>query len=134
MSGIAAGCVIHWANYQFSDGAIADKYLVILGAKTGSNYLAVVGTSQPRRRSLTPGCHPQEGYYFIPGGGKDWFRKDTWLLLAEPREIAPAELLKLALVEKTVTVEGQLRVELANAIRNCLKRCHDVSELHLRLL
>jgi hypothetical protein len=67
------------------------------------------------------------------GGKGDFFKKDTWLLLAPPMEVSPAKFLKCAL-EKTVTLEGELRRDLSNAIRNCLKRCLDVSEAQLKLL
>jgi hypothetical protein len=131
---IGVGCVIHWDEYQFDDGATADKFFVVLGAKAGSNYLVVIATSQPHRRKFQAGCHHESGYFHIPGGSKDWFPKDTWLLLAEPREITISELLKLSLKEKRVKAVGQLRIELANAIRNCLKLCDDISKQQIALL
>lgn len=131
---ISPGCVIHWKDYVFDNGQTANKYLVIVGAKQGCNYLAVVATSQPRKRKFEPGCHATEGYYHIGGGGKDHFPKDTWLLVAEAVELTPAELVKRAMVEKTISIVGQLRGEIANALRNCLKRCPDVSPAQIALL
>ena len=128
---IGPGCIIHWVKYKFSDGETRNKYLVIAGAKTGSNYLAVIGTSVPKGKDFKPGC--QGSYYHIPGGKKDWFAEDTWLLVAEPREIAPTEFLKLGMA-KVITLEGQLREDIANALRNCIKACSDVSDLHKELL
>lgn len=133
MGEIKNGCIFHWSDYQFADGERADKYLVILGCKEQCNYLAVVATSQPKKRKFEPGCNAAMGYYHIPGGGKDWFPKDTWLLLSDPREIHPGEFLKFAMT-KAIQHKGQLRDDIANAIRNCLKRCDDVSEYHLSLL
>ena len=133
MTNIVAGCIFHWQEYEFSDGQKADKYFVILGAKQGRNYLAVIATSQPHKRKFVAGCNEKEGYYHIPGGKKEWFPKDTWLLLAEPKEVSPAEFLKLAL-SKAITLSGNLREEIANAIRNCIKKCQDISQAQIDLL
>ncbi len=130
---LKVGCVFHWEEYEFADGAKADKYFVVLGAKAGSNLLAVIATSQPHKRSFNPGCHHEHGYFHISGGKGDFFPKDTWLLLAPPVESSLAEFLQRALA-KQITLKGELRRDLANAIRNCLKRCLDVSEEQLKLL
>lgn len=131
---ISPGCIIHWKEFEFSDGEKADKFLVILGCNTGSNYLAVLGTSKRHKRDFAPGCNSGKGYYHIPGGQKDFFKVDTWLILADPIEIDPATFLQKAMVEKSLTIAGQLRPEMANAIRNCLKQCADVSAYHISLL
>lgn len=134
MSGsVSPGCVIHWKDYKFSDGETADKYLVILGCKQGSNYLAVVGTSKPHRKSFKAGCHHEAGYYHCPAG-MTWFPRDTWLLLADPVELEPREFLKLAITDRALTISGQLKPDIANGIRNCLKLCPDVSAGHIALL
>jgi len=135
MSGgsISPGCVIHWENYQFSDGTKANKYLVILGCKQGANYLAVLGTSKQHRRTFTPGCNARESYYHVPAGIA-WFPLDTWLVLGDPIEIEPAEFLKRAMVDKSLTICGQIQTDIANAIRNCFKLCPDASAAHVALL
>ena len=135
MSGasLSPGCVIHWENYKFSDGTIAHKYLVILGCKQGCNYLAVLGTSKKHRRSFDPGCNSDEGYYHIPAG-KAFFPLDTWLVLGDPVELEPAEFLRRAMIDKTLTIRGQIAVDIANAIRNCFKLCADASADHVALL
>jgi len=130
---IGVGCILHWKGFTFQDGAQADKYLVIVGAQSDKNYLAVVATSRQKRRDNQPGGNPEGGYYHIPGGGKDWFPKDTWLLFEEPREISVEEFAKERQA-KTLTVEGYLRHDIGNAICNCMKRCEDVSEYHQSLL
>ena len=130
---IVPGSILHWEEFKFEDGGSANKFLVIVGAKTGSNYLAVIATSKPHWRKFEPGAHPIEGYYCIPGGGKEWFPKDTWLLVAIPREIRPAELVREAFAGRWRVV-GQLRPNIVGALRNCLKQCPDVSPLHVALL
>lgn len=102
--GLVPGCVLHWSEFRFADGASADKFIVLLGAKSGCNYLVVLATSRPHRRKFSAGCHAEDGYYFIPGGGRDHFPKDTWLLLAEPYEFSPGDFLKAHLTDKKLRV------------------------------
>jgi hypothetical protein len=68
-----------------------------------------------------------------PTGGKDWFPKDTWLLVAEPQELSPAKFLK-SVIDKVITLEGQLRVSVSNALRECVRACPDVSDAQKDLL
>ena len=130
---IGVGSILHWKGFTFADGETANKYLVIVGAQPDKNYLAVIATSKQKRRGNQPGGNPEGGYYHIPGGGKDWFPLDTWLLFEEPREISSAELVKEGLL-KNIEVQGSLRPDIANAICNCMRRCDDVSEHHRGLL
>lgn len=130
---IVPGCILLWRDFRFQDGDSADKLIVILGAKAGCNYLAVVATSKKHHRTFAPGCHAQDGYYHIPGGGKDSFPKDTWLLLAVPYELKPAEVARLHTNGKICVVDN-LREQMANAIRDCLRQCQDVTPLQIALL
>jgi hypothetical protein len=129
---VATGCVFHWEEYEFEDGEKANKYLVFVGTQTGKNYLAVVATSKAHKRKFNPGCHANDGYYHIIGG-KEGFPKDTWLLLAEPKEMTPAEFLKAALGKK-IELKFHLRHDIANAICNCIRQCGDVSDDHKAIL
>jgi hypothetical protein len=127
------GAVLHWKDFTFSDESKKNKYLIVLGAKTNHDFLLVLATSQPHHRSFNHGCHAQEGYYHIPGTGKDFFPKDTWVVLSEPRIASAGEILKESLVKNIETV-ANLRDDIARAMINCLKKCKDVSELHLSLI
>jgi hypothetical protein len=118
---ICAGCVLHWKGFTFADGGKANKYFVIVGAQPGRNYLAVIATTKQRQRGNQPGGNPDGGYYHIPGGGRDWFPEDTWLLFDAPREINAAEFVKEGLA-KNLTIEGYLRHDIANAADSCSSR------------
>jgi hypothetical protein len=132
-SAIGPGSILHWEGFKFADGEEANKFFVIVGAQPGQNYLAIIATSRQRRRSPQPGGNPDGGYYHIPGGGRDWFPKDTWLLFEAPVELSAADFAK-AVAERKISVRGQLRGDIANAICNCMKKCDDVSEHHRGLL
>jgi hypothetical protein len=95
---------------------VANKYFVIVGAQPNKNYLAVIATSKMRRgRKPDPGGNPEGGWYHIPGGGKDFFPVDTWLLFEAPQELSAAQLLDLKL-KNEIQVKGTLRGDIANAI------------------
>jgi hypothetical protein len=130
---ISTGCILHWKGFKFPDGTAKDKYFVIVGAQPGQNYLAVITTSVPKNKSFEAGGHPEDGYYHIPGGGRDWFMKDTWLLFEEPQELSASALVKEGM-GGNITVKGHLRHGIANEICNCMRRCNDVSEHHKSLL
>jgi len=85
---IEPGCVLHWVGFKFKDGNTANKYFVIVGAQPNKNYLAVITTSRQKRgRKPQAGGNHEGGWYHIPGGGKDFFPDDTWLLFEEPVEL-----------------------------------------------
>ena len=75
----------------------------------------------------------EKGYFHIPGEGRDFFPEDTWLLLMECRILRLAEVVKAGM-EGALTVKNTLRQQLANEIRNCLRRIDDVSQAQLDLL
>jgi len=127
------GAVLHWKNFEFPDGSQKNKFFVVLGARSGQHSLVVIATSKRKNKDYNAGCHPREGYYHIPGARKDFFTEDTWLLLMECQVIDSAKIIGLGM-SGALTVAGQLRIDLANAIRNCLKQIQDVSQAQLSLL
>jgi hypothetical protein len=129
------GAVLDWDKFKFSrPGAEPkDKLLIVLGAKQGSDFLMALTTSRPHWRKFNHGCNAQDGYYFIPGTGKDFFSEDTWVLLNDVKIASSAEVVRGAL-QGGIRCAGNLRQELARAIINCLKKTDDVSGLHLSLL
>src|ERR1700732_3828156 len=135
MSGeaVAPGTILHWEGFRFPDGGEANKFFVVVGAQPGQNYLAIIATSQQKQRDFQPGGNPERGYYHVPGGKKDWFVKDTWLLFERPVELSASDF-QVALTQGSITVKGNLRGDIANAICNNMKKCDDVSEYHKGLL
>jgi len=126
------GAVLGWKEFQFDDGGTSDKLLVVLGAKTGKNYLAVLTTSQPHGRKASPGCHAEDGYFFI-GAGKHGFPKDTWLELHRPKEMDAATVVK-GNFSGDIWVVANLSLQIVNEIRNCLKQSPDITQHQLTLL
>jgi hypothetical protein len=130
---IIPGCILHWTGFKLADGSEGHKFFVVVGARPGCNILAIRATSQRKRRDYTPGGNPVGGWYHIPGGARDWFEKDTWLLFEEPEEFDLKQF-STELTEGKLTVKGHLRGDIANAICNTMRRCNDVSGHHKSLL
>lgn len=126
------GAVLGGKKFQFDDGDVSDKLLVLLGAKTGKSYLAVLTTSQPHGRKANPGCHAEDGYFFISAGSHG-FPKDTWLELHRPVEMNAATILSGNLT-RDIWVVANLPEQIANEIRNCLKRSPDITPHQISLL
>ena len=126
------GAVLGWNKFQFDDGGRSDKLLIVLGAKTGKNYLMVLTTSQHHGRGTNPGCHADDGYFFI-SAGKHGFSKDTWLELYRPIEVDAATLIS-GNFSGDIWVVANLAEQIANEIRNCLKRSPDITQHQVSLL
>jgi hypothetical protein len=84
-------------------------------------------------RTPQPGGNVDGGWYHIPGGGKDFFKMDTWLLFDEPQELSAQQLLALKF-NGQIKIVGNLRPGIANEICNTMRRCNDVSDYHRGLL
>lgn len=129
-----SGTIIYWPNFQFSDGGSADKYFVLLNAPVSFNDLLIFckTTSRKKDKIEREGCIPELSLFMIKGG-KEHFPVDTWLQFYELYEFSPKELL-VAKFGKGVEREGVLSDLTMRQIRNCLKRCQDVSRRHLSLV
>lgn len=131
---IRPGCILHWDGFKFEDGTEGHKFFVVVGAHPDKNFLAIVATSKMKRgRKPQPGGNVDGGWYHIPGGGKDFFKLDTWLLFEEPQELSAKELLAFKF-KGEIKIVGNLRPEVANAVCNTMRKCNDVSDHHRGLL
>jgi hypothetical protein len=127
------GAVLHWEGFEFEDGGDPkNKYLVVVGAKPGCDYILCLANTNRRHKHLKPGCNSDAGYYCIPGGGKDFFPDDTIIALKALQ--SPSAKLIQGGMERQITVRANLRADLARAIRNCLKMSVDISEEHIEML
>jgi hypothetical protein len=128
------GAVLFCEDFKFEDGGESNKLLVVLGAKSGKNVIAALVTSKPKGGVWTEGCHAEKSIYHCKKGGKNTWPKDTWIQLYRLVEMSAAELVQLAMVKKTLITRANLPKETAAAIRNCAKRCEDVSADHIELM
>lgn len=134
MSGtFGVGSVLLFHNYVFDDGTSKAKFLVLLGKQDNGNCLLVLTTSQRHYKVDKPGCtqHPRT-YYLIEGDRKNFFNKDTWLLLYDPKILTTAELINLGM-KREIDIKHQIIQNKIGHIRNCFKNSDDVSKLHLEI-
>lgn len=128
------GAVLHHHNFKFENGMIRNKYLVVLGAKPECDYLCALATTQQWKMKADRGCHhTPRTHFFIPGDGKNFFSKDTWIVLSEPRIMSRGEVIQKGW-QKILQVEGNLKDNIAGEIRNCLKSSKDISQQEMQLL
>ena len=128
------GAVLHHRNFPFDDGTTKNKYLVVLGAKPGCDYLCALTTSKQWKMKSEGGCHHRpRTYFFIPGGGKSFFPKNTWVALHAPLTMSVVEITQKGMTN-IVSVAGNLPRNLVGQIRNCLKGSTDLTNEQKRLL
>jgi hypothetical protein len=89
---VATGCVFHWEEYEFEDGEKANKYLVFVGTKVGSNYLAVIATSKPHRRKKEQREGGVMTVYIVYVKGDDWENVEAFLQAKDAKDYLSCEL------------------------------------------
>ena len=129
------GTILFHPSFEFTNGEIGRKYLIILNSpdiKKIEPFLFCKTTSQSQNKPQTPGCHAEKNLYCI-GAQFDFFPKKTWVQFFEMFEVNYDEFIKQHF-ELGVEVKGELRTETISAIINCIKKSDDVSAYHLSLL
>ncbi|MCY4245715.1 MAG: hypothetical protein OXU31_08010 [Gammaproteobacteria bacterium] len=124
------GAVLRHRDFEFEDGTKRDKYLVVLGAKPGRDYLCALTTSKQWRIKAERGC---QRYFFVRGDGKNFFPKDTWVVLSAPVIMSRAEA-AAKIMKDILQIEGNLKENIIGEIRHCLKGSRDISRKQKQLL
>jgi len=75
------GTVLYDKNFQFANGRMIDKLLIVL-CEFGIDHLVLTTTGQQHSKGDTPGCQSGDKFpsYFL-SHGTCWFDKDTWVEL-----------------------------------------------------
>jgi hypothetical protein len=127
---IVRGTIFKNTRFVFEDGAIGNKYLILLNTPSQDEpYLLVKTTSQQKNKPGTPGCIKNMSLFFVPAG-KTFFPKDTWVQLYELYEVAGAEK------DPNYRIAGSLPSKMVDEIIKCLlaSQGDDISQHHLALL
>ena len=118
------GTILFHTNLRYKNGESGKKLLVILNNQSGKNpFLMAKTTTNERNKSRIPGCIQNESLFFIESG-KTWFNDDTWIQLFEVYPFTASEALKDKF-DGYLEVKDILPVQVANEIKNCLKRLID---------
>ena len=119
---IVYGTVLYVHDFDFGDGERRNKYVVILGAKTGHNLAGIVTTSKAWR-SVS-----DEDYCFIDDGG-GIFPKKTWAVVKRLFEIDATQL-----HTQHYDIAGRLPSVTADELRTRVKNHQDVAKFLISLL
>jgi hypothetical protein len=123
----------HCVDFQFTDGATGDKYLVQLNEPDEDEpYIFCKTTSQSKNKRSEPPCQPDRSLYALKAR-HDFFPLDTWLQLYELYRLPGDQVLQYTMSHR-VQERGQLRLETIGAVVNCIRRCEDVSEADRALI
>jgi len=124
------GTIFHNPKFEFHDGEIGNKLLLLLNTPDkNESCLFVKTTSKRKDKPPNVGCfkHNYTGMFFLPKKTTS-FPEDTWIILYRPYEI------KLSDVSPTKGWKkiGCLPENMVNQIIDCLFKHHedDISELH----
>ncbi len=103
-------------NLVYHDGAIGNKYLILLNTPREKDpFLLVKTTSQKKNKPSTPGCICSMSLFFIPGK-KTFFPLDTWVQLYEIYPIEGKGIRNNPNIRKV----GELDAKITADIINCL--------------
>ena len=133
---MAKGAVFHHTQFQFHDGAIGDKYFVVLNEPVGEEpHVVAKTTSQLKDRTYNKGCNPKPGIFYVPGGVEKAFPVDTLIQLTDLYEFSSQEILKGHLTDKTISFRENLSALAVSQLVNCVKALKDdISEYHFKLI
>ena len=126
------GTVIYDERYQFSNGQIIDKLLIVLCEFGVDHLVLTTTTSQPEKREKTPGCQikSRAPAFFLPKGSC-WFDKDTWVELHIVNEL-PSVIYNQKKKDGTVREHpNALPLELMKQVLDCLLESEFIDAYYL---
>lgn len=127
------GTVLYDTKFQFSDGSITDKLIIVFG-NFGTDYLVVQTTRQQKFKNKVAGCQisdkPQN--YFIPKH-TSWFTDDTWVLLNEVFEYN-SDTFAYKKQDNVVQYRENLPKELIREILQCALKSDDIELFYLEFI
>ncbi len=130
------GEILLHEKFQFSDGSIGKKLLVVLNnPKTRDPCLVVKTTSQSQRyKKVKVGCNPEKDVFYLPDSGKEIIKGDTYIQLEEVFELSVVDL-TASVLKKELSSIGKLTALTLAQLNNCLKKVRkNISEKHYKMI
>ena len=127
---MTCGTILYDPRFQFRDGAIIDKLIIVIG-ELGGDYLALITTTNEKGRSVTSGCNQNDRFhnYFIPAK-VEWFNKNTWVELDEVHEL-DGRIYSQKKSDGAVQYKATLAVSLMKKILSCALESQDIDLYYL---
>ena len=121
------GTILFDKQFQFKDGEVGRKLLVVLSdGKTGF-YLIIKTTSQSKFKGRDEGCQSNDRYpnFYLPDG-TTCLQGESWLILNEFYELDAAELDK-KVADGEISRIGNLPRDVLIELFDCAINCWDIS-------
>lgn len=127
------GTILYDTQFQFPDGRIIDKLIIVLG-DLGTDYLVAQTTRQQKFKKKVAGCQINDNpsNYFIPER-TSWFNDDTWVVLNEVYEYN-SDTFAYKKADKIVQHRNVLPKELIKHILECALKSDDIELLYLEYI
>lgn len=129
------GQILHDPCFEFNDGEVGNKLIIVLGrCCKADNYIVVRTTSKPDRKSWEYGCHNNEPdpNFFIPVT-LGLFPLDTWVCLDYLTDLDVVEFNK-GLTNKDRFEKGQLSINVLKNLLDCASRADDTTQYQSQIL
>lgn len=122
------GTVLLNPHFQFSDGEIGRKYLVVLSEGTSGIYIAIKTTSRQKNKGKNEGCQSSDrppNFYVLDGS---WpVRGESWFLLEEFYELKAGEL-ESKVSNGQIDDRGELSRDMLIELLACAIDSFDITE------
>lgn len=128
-----AGCVISDSKFQFPNGQIINKFIVVL-CGYGSDWLVAQTTRQELDKNRTPGCQVNDtppNFYLPRGGGI--LNEDTWIRLDEVFEYN-SDTFFFKKKDNVAYLKDTISKPLMKDILQCALKSEDIDLFYLEFL
>jgi hypothetical protein len=128
------GTVLFNPHFQFTDGEIGRKYLVVLSEGASGFYIAIKTTSRQKNKGNDEGCQSSDrppNFYVLDGS---WpVQGESWFLLEEFYELESGEL-ERKVSSGQIEVKGNLSNDMLIELLACAVASFDITESQLDIL
>jgi hypothetical protein len=131
------GSIYFHSKFEFKDGAIGEKLLIVLNEPTSKDpYLVVKTTSQLRYgHPYSKGCNKKLGVFYIEANAEGGFLLPTLIQLLDIYPFTKEQFLKGCLTDKVIAHKAILSTLTMAQVMNCIKQLQeDISEEYFALL
>lgn len=128
------GSILHDTNFQFKDGEIGNKLLIVLNDGKEFPYIIIKTTSKQKTKNTDEGCqlNDKPPNFFLPRNSTS-FEKDTWIELNEFFEFELSEMFQKRLA-RTIEHKNTLPKQILKDLLRCAINCDDISEFQEEIL
>jgi len=128
------GVVLHHKAFEFPDGEIGNKLLIVLNTPSNDEpYLVCRTTSKCKYYITKEGCHHEKSIYHLKANN-DGFPEDTWVQLTPITELTRNVVLKACLTDKTCRVLHNISPNTIRAILDCIVKGDDFTQYQADLM